>query len=245
VDKLLPHLAFRHGCRVVLVVGLPGSGKSYVRTCLAAKLSALSIKTRGLTDYVFAYRDFLHEVTMLGPGPAAGFVPHFGGGFIAPDEAALAPALRALGQAARDSLDENEVTLVEFARADLVRALHEFESLRVGARVIHVMASETLRADRLNRRAEPPESILHDGSITLRVSDNHALPSTAARTLYRTDGIAQLRTSRQWGSRVFEIDNDLDDGGARINAALDEFVESILRPYRSGEATSAHQPVPA
>jgi hypothetical protein len=245
VDRLLPHLAFRHGCRVVLVVGLPGSGKSYVRQRLAKKLSDLSIKSRGLTDYVFAYRDFLHEVTMLGPGPAAGFVPHAGGGFIAPDEAALAPALRALAQAARDSMDENEVTVVEFARADLVRALREFESLRAGVRVIHVMASETLRADRLSRRAEPPESILNDGSITLHLSDNHALPSTAARTLYRSEGIAQLRMSRQWGRRIFEIDNDLDDGGARIDAALDEFVESILHPYRFGDATPAQRLVPA
>jgi len=245
VDKLLPHLAFRHGCRVVLVVGLPGSGKSYVRRCLAAKLSALSIKSRGLTDYVFAYRDFLHEVTMLGPGPAAGFVPHAGGGFTAPDEAALAPALRALVQAARDSMDENEVTLVEFARADLIRALREFESLRAGAQVIHVMASETLRADRLSRRAEPPESILNDESITLRLSDNHALPSTAARTLYHSDGIAQLRMSRQWGRRIFEIDNDLDDGGARVDVALEEFVETVLRPYRVGAATPTQQPAPA
>src|SRR5512144_1616450 len=102
------------------------------------------------------------------------------------------------------------------------------------------MASETLRADRLNRRAEPLESILNDGSIVLRPSDNHALPSTAARTLYHSDGIVQLRTSRQWGSSIFEIDNDLDDGGARIDAALDEFVESILRPYRSGGAAPAH-----
>jgi hypothetical protein len=194
---------------------------------------------------VFAFRDYLDEVTLLGPGPAAGFVPHAGGGFSAPDEAALAPALRALAQATRDSLAENEVTLVEFARADLVRALREFESLRSSARVIHVMASETLRADRLNRRAEPLESVLNDGSIILRPSDNHPLPSTAVRTLYRSDGITQLRMSRRWGNSIFEIDNGLDDGGARIDAALDEFVESVLNPYRLDGGPSAHHAVPA
>src|SRR5262249_11755652 len=177
--------------------------------------------------------------------PPGGFEPHDGGGFIAPNEAALAPALRALAQAARDSLDENEVTLVEFARADLVSALQEFENLRPRAHVIHVAAPAALRADRLSRRVEPPESVLDDRSITLRLSDNHILPSTAARTLYHTDGIAQLRASRLWGNRVFAIDNDLDDGGARVDAALDEFIATVLRPYRPETAAPVHRAVPA
>jgi AAA domain len=228
---------------VVLVVGLPGSGKSYVRQRLAAKLSALSVNSHSITDYVFAYRDFIHDMIML--GPPAGFTPHAGGGFIAPHEVALVPALRALTQAARDSMDQHEVTLVEFARADFLSAVQEFENLRSRTHIIHVSASAALRADRLNRRVEPPETIVGNRSVTLRLSDNHILPSAAARSLYNNDGIAQLHASRPWGNRIFALDNNVDDGGARIDIALDQFIDTILRPYQSGTTTQTHSPIPA
>ena len=241
VDRLLPHLAFRNGCPIVIVVGLPGSGKSEVRRRLAGKLAALSIKCRSITDYVYAYRDFVHEMIKLEPARVAGFEAHAGGAFTAPDEAALTPALRALAQAARDSLNDNEVTLVEFARADLVTALGEFEHLRNRSHVIHVRAPRALREDRLSRRAEPPESVLDDTSLTLRLSDNHLLPSTAERTLYSSDGIPQLLDSRQWRRRVFHIENNLDDGGAQIDASLDQFIDTVLSRLRPGETpTVAH-----
>lgn len=60
VKNVRTHLAFRHGSPVVFIVGLPGSGKSFVRTRLAERLRALRIEVAEVTDYVYAYRDFVH-----------------------------------------------------------------------------------------------------------------------------------------------------------------------------------------
>jgi hypothetical protein len=50
-EQLLPHLAFRDSCAVVFILGLPGSGKSYVRERLARQLAAMRIQHGSLTDY--------------------------------------------------------------------------------------------------------------------------------------------------------------------------------------------------
>ena len=55
------HLAFRCSSAVVFVVGLPGSGKSRVRKMLANRLIELGVQVNELTDYVYAYRDFVHS----------------------------------------------------------------------------------------------------------------------------------------------------------------------------------------
>jgi dephospho-CoA kinase len=232
-EKIVPHLAFRDCCSVIFVVGQPGAGKSYVRRRLAARLTEMGIETRELTDYVYAYRDLLSAVLKLDPLRGAGFKAHEGGAFVARDEGALAPALRALALATSDSVRANEVTLVEFARADLVRALREFDEIRQRSRVIHVSGSEQVRLTRLSRRVVVPETSISDTAVRVELSDNHLLPSTAERTLYAGgDGISLLRASSFWRSRVFEIDNDVDGSERQLQEKVGEFIESIVAGYR-------------
>jgi hypothetical protein len=96
LDRVLPHLAFRNSSSVIFVVGLPGSGKSLARHLLAERLDGMGIQSREETDYVYAFRDFLHGLIKLEPCRAAGFEAYPGGGFAVRDEAALKPALQAL-----------------------------------------------------------------------------------------------------------------------------------------------------
>jgi len=231
VERVLPHLAFRHGCPVVFVVGLPGAGKSYVRRILADQLKRRGVRVQGLSDYVYAYRDFLHGLIKLDKR-GIGFQPYTGGAFMVQDEATLQPALQALAQAVRGSVQESEITLVEFARADLVAALEEFGELRTRSHVIHVEASPSLRESRLIRRAEPPESVIDADSVRLTLSDNHLLPSTVERSLYGEDDIKQLKKSPRWRDRTAEIENDIDDDGQRVNASVQAFIDRVVDRYR-------------
>jgi hypothetical protein len=101
--------------------------------------------------------------------------------------------------------------------------------------VIYVSAPPELRAKRLARRAELPECVVDDTSITLRLSDDYVLPS-AARTLYCADDLADLRESREWRQRIFPIENNFDDGNDRIDSALDTFVQAVIKPYSHDDA---------
>jgi hypothetical protein len=232
VEKVLPHLAFQHSCSVVILIGQPGAGKSYVRRRLAGHLGKMGMETRPLTDYVYAYRDLVHALLKMQPARGNGFKAYEGGAFTARDENALAPALRALALAVRESAHQASVTLVEFARADLVGALQEFTEISAYCQLIHLSAPEDLRLRRLSRRVVPPEFVVGEQSITLRLSDDHLLPSTAERSLYSVDGIEALRRSPPWRDRIFEIENNVDDDGT-IDGRLREFVErKVLGPYQ-------------
>jgi hypothetical protein len=232
-ERVLAHVAVRHSFSVMFVVGLPGVGKSLVRRRLASRLRAIGIETCELSDYVYAYRDFLHGRIQLQPPRGQGFHPHDGGAFAVGDEVALMPALQALAQAVREGAKEQRVALVEFARVDLVTALQEFDELRCRSMVIHVDAPKNLRAERLSRRAEPPDLTIDGQSVRLLVSDNHALPSTISQELYRADDIDRLTGSPRWRDRIFRIDNSVDDGGARIDARLQSLIERVVGSYRA------------
>jgi len=232
LDKVLPHLAFRNGSPVVFVVGLPGSGKSFVRRLLAERLEQTGIKTREETDYLYAYRDFLHSLIKLEPLRVAGFETCTGGAFAVREEAALRPALQALEGAVRAGLKESEVTIAEFARSDLVGALDLFGDIRCRCRIIYVKAPPELRSARLSKRIEPPELSVDGKSVTVMTSDNHLLPSAPMLSLYAADDIDKLERSPHWRGRILRIDNDVDDGGAKIKAKIDEFIQEVVGSYR-------------
>ena len=232
-ENIRPHLAFRDSGRVVFIVGQPGAGKSYIRSKLAARLRSMRLECQSLTDYPYAYLDLLRTVLRIDQPSRNGYKAYDGGAFIAKDEATLAPALRTLERAVRESLQDYEVTLVEFARAELVAALREFESVRCRSQVIHVSAPAGLRLARLSNRAMPPEINVVLDTITLNLSDNHLLPSLAEQTLYATDRIDVLKASPQWRNRIFEIDNGTD-GETRIESILDQFIQKVLNPYQPG-----------
>lgn len=232
IRRILPHLAFQHGCQVIFIVGLPGAGKSFIRRRLTDQLQELGLANGSLTDYVYAYRDHLHSLLKLHGTRGTGFKAVEGGAFAVRDEGVLAPALRALAGAVRDVAPSNEVTLVEFARTDLVTALREFDGTGLRSQVIHVAAPSAVREVRLRRRAEPPVSQIGSESISLRLSDDHLLPSTAERALYGLDGLPTLKQSASWRSRMFEMDNSVDDDGGQVDRQLDEFIDRMLRPYR-------------
>jgi len=230
LDKLRPHLAFRNSSSVIFIVGLPGSGKSRVRRLLAERLDGMGIQAHELTDYLYAFRDFLQGQIKLEPY-RHGFEACPGGAFAVRNEAALTPALWALDAAVRDSLKESEVTIAEFARTALTSALDQFDDIRTRCRVIYVQAPAQLRSARLRSRVEPPEITVGAGSVTVTPSDNHQLPSTVECSLYENDDIDQLERSPRWRGRILRIDNDVDDGGAKIGAKIDEFIAGVNAPY--------------
>jgi dephospho-CoA kinase len=229
-EAIRPHLAFRDTGALVFILGQPGAGKSYIRNGLEDQLRSMRIECQSLTDYPYAYLDLVRTVLRLSPRPKSGYSAHDGGAFVARDEATLTSALRALERAVRDSMQTHEVTLVEFARADLVAALQEFEAARCRSQVIHVTAPAELRLARLSRRAVPPETSVTDQVITLSLSDNHLLPTAAERGLYAVDGIDGLKATPQWRDRIFEIDNGFD-GRSHVETKLGEFIQRVLDPY--------------
>ena len=233
VEKILPHLAFRHSTAVIFIIGQPGAGKSYVRGKLAQRLRDMGLETTSLTDYPYAYLDFLHTLLKLNPCRGNGYRAHDGGAFAVRDESVLTPALHALATETERSNPRSEVTLVEFARADLVAALQEFEEASPRARVIHVSAPEELRLLRLDRRATPPDAYVDGRTVRVEVSDNHLLPSTVERAIYAVDRIGELRASRRWQDKIFEIDNSFDDDGSHVETRLTEFIDMVITPYRT------------
>jgi hypothetical protein len=236
LDVVLRHLAFRSGSSVIFVIGLPGSGKSLARRLLAQRLERLGIACRVETDYVYAYRDFLHGLIMLEPRRVDGFEPCREGAFAVRDEAALRPALQALEAAVRDGLKDSEVTIAEFARSDLVAALNPCTDIRTRCWILYVEAPAERRADRLGRRVEPPELTVDGTSVTLTPSDNHRLPSAPLESLYATDDIGELEKSWHWRGRIIRIQNPVDDGGTAIAARLDEFIARVIDQYRPPSA---------
>jgi dephospho-CoA kinase len=242
ISKIVPHLAFRDNSRIIFIVGQPGTGKSHIRRRLAALLNSMRIECSSLTDYPYAYSDLLRTVLRMNQPPKSGYKAYDGGAFVARDEATLAPALRALESDVRNRMQSCEVTLVEFARADLLSALREFEAVRCRSQVIHVSAPAELRLARLTARVVPPEMTVINDAIRLDLSDNHLLPSPAEQSLYATEGIATLKASIHWRDRIFEIDNGVD-GEGHIDSGLDRFIQAIVQPYRSpGVAWPAKEP---
>lgn len=207
------------------------SHHSQVRRILAERLNQMGIQVRELTDYLYAFRDFLHSQIRLEPDRGAKFEAYPGGAFAVREEAALKPALQALEGAVRDSLKESEVTVAEFARSDLAAALDQFDDIRARCRVIYVQASAEVRLARLSKRIEPPELSVDGRSVTVTPSDNHRLPSAVEQSLYGSDDIEQLERSPHWRDRIVRIENDIDDGGVKINAKIDELIASVIDPY--------------
>jgi hypothetical protein len=232
VEKLLPHLAFHHTCPVVFILGLPGAGKSFVRRCLIQQLADLRIGSNWDTDYRYAYNALLRSLLKLEPARASGFKAFDGGAFIVRDESVLEPALRALALAVHDKAQSSEVTLVEFARSDLVNALRFFEEANLRAEIIYVSAPPELRETRLSRRVNPPVTGVIEGGVNIGVSDDHLLPPAAQHSLYSTDGLQELKASLRWKDHLFEIDNSLDDDGSSVDAQLREFTEYVVAKYR-------------
>ena len=238
-DAVLLHLAFRHSAPVVFVTGLPGAGKSLVRRRLTKKLSGLRFQVDEQCDYVYAFVDFLHSLMQLGDGRGMGFSAEAGGAFCVDHEERLQSALHALGNRVWQNRRGLPLTLVEFARSDVVAALRVFgDEVLQAAQVIHVRAPDAVRAARLATRGQPPQIHVADQSIRLLVSDEHRLPSGAADALYARDNVSMLLEQKNLAGRVHLIDNGGEADYDRIEAELDRFVSEVARPYRALAASS-------
>jgi hypothetical protein len=245
-EQILPHLAFRDSCAAVFIVGLPGSGKSYIRHRLAQQLGTMRVECGSLSDYPYAYLDLLRTVLKLTPPSGNGFRAYEGGAFAVQAEKSLIPALQALHGEVRDTLQAREVTLVEFARADLAAALQVFDDIRSRSRIIYVSAPASLRQARLADRAVPPDVRVDGETITLSLSDNHLLPTGVEQTLYAADDLDRIKASAHWRDRIFEIDNEFT-GSTHVDTKIGEFIELVISPYRvSGDDARGHgKPVSA
>lgn len=235
-EAALRHLAFRHSAPVIFVTGLPGAGKSLVRRRLAHKLTAMRLQVEELTDYVFAFGDFLYSAIKLDASHGEGFYPDIGGAFRVDTEKRLEPALHALAKRVWENRGRSPITLVEFARADLVGALQVFgDEVLASAQVVHVRASAEVRAVRLEARAKPPRiQVMAPTGINVEVSDDHRLPSTAAKSLYTSEDFTRLAKHRGLVNRIHQLDNEANDPTeALLDAKLDDFVDTIVRPYRT------------
>jgi hypothetical protein len=233
IELIMPHLAFRDGCSVIFVLGLPGSGKSYVRARLVEQLAAMRIETQSMSDYPYAYQDLLRGVLKLDPAAGTGYKAYEGGAFTVTSEKNLKSALQALRGAVREAMGRNEVVLVEFARADLATALKDFEDIRGQAQIIYVSTPAPLRQSRLADRVMPPEITVVDETITVKLSDNHLLPPPAERSLYAADGLDVLKTSPNWRDRIFEIDNERE-GDAYVDGRIAELIDGVVARYQPG-----------
>ncbi|MDQ3763577.1 MAG: hypothetical protein M3460_18700 [Actinomycetota bacterium] len=91
-----------------------------------------------------------------------------------------------------------------------------------------------MRAARLSARGQPPRIHVTNQSIQLVVSDDHQLPSTAAKTLYASDNIARLKAQKILEGRVHTIVNDSDADCEHIDKDLNRFIENVIRPYKQG-----------
>jgi hypothetical protein len=234
-DAVLRHLAFRHRAPVIFITGLPGAGKSLVRRRLAKKLADLRFQVDEQSDYVYAFEDFLHSLMRLGDGRGTGFTAEIGGAFQVEREENLRPALHALGQRVWANRLGTPLTLVEFARSNVVAALRVFgDEVLSASQVIHVQASDAVRAARLEARGQPPRISVAGQSISLVVSDDHRLPSSAAESLYRTDDVVRLKAQKVLEGRVHVLDNNADTAVRQhIDEDLDGFIEAVVRPYRA------------
>lgn len=232
-DAVLRHLAFRHRAPVIFVTGLPGAGKSLVRRALAEELRRWRLQVEELNDYVYAFEEFLHALMLFGDGRGAGFSAQQGGAFQVEREEDLSPALQRLGRRVWENRRSNPITIVEFARADTVGALQVFgEEVLAASQIVHVRASDAVRAARLARRGEPPKISVAGQSISLEVSDEHRLPSNAADTLYSREDFALLKNQKSLVGRLHLVEND-SEGTAHVDEQVAAFVETVVRPYRA------------
>jgi hypothetical protein len=230
-EKISPHLAFHDCCRYIFLVGLPGAGKSYVRRRLTEELAALKIECRSLSDYPYAYLDFLRCLLRMS-SPVRGFTAHGAGAFAVQSEKTLVPALQAMRAAIRDNSPAKDVTLIEFARADILAALQEYDDIRSQSQLIYVSAQAKVREERLAKRAVPPEVRVEGQQITINLSDNHLLPISAEHGLYEHDNIELVKASASWRHKLFEIDNELD-GDIHVNKKIKEFIDAIIESYET------------
>ncbi len=239
-QSILQHLAFRDSCAVVFILGLPGSGKSYIRDRMARQLAAMRIECGSLSDYPYAYLDLVRTVLKLNPPSQNGFRAHQGGAFAVQSEKSLLPALQALHADVRDTMQAREVTLVEFARADLAAALQVFDDIRSRSRIIYVSAPADIRQARLADRAVPPEVRMNGQTITLNLSDNHLLPTSAVRALYAADSLDRIKASPHWRGRISEIDNEFT-GSTHVDAKISEFINAVISPYQASGSNAPAQ----
>ena len=232
-EAILLHVAFRRSAPVIFVVGLPGAGKSLVRTRLAAKLAAVRLQVEEVSDYVYAFRDFVHGALLLDSSRGSGFTAEPGGAFQVDNEQSLRPALQALAQRVWDNRRATKITLVEFARSDTLSALREFgEDILRQSQILHVKAQEGTRDARIRARAQPPTIEISQLDITISVSDNHRLPSAAAHNVYDHDDLDKLINERSLQDSVFTIDNDTADSTFEIiDDALEKFISKVVKPY--------------
>jgi hypothetical protein len=237
IEKIMPHLAFRDSCAIVFIVGLPGSGKSFVRRRLEAELKSMRIECGFQTDYPFAYLEFIRQLLRLNPSCPADYTANDDGSFTARNEEVLAPPLREVAGVVRDHAQLSRVTLVEFARADLLTALRQFESADLPSQLIYVDAPAKLRLTRLNRRVVPPVTTVGGEQITISLSDNHRLPASARNALYAADDFPALKMSRDWHDRITEIKNSRDND-INVDAGISEFVNKIVDPYTSASRSA-------
>jgi hypothetical protein len=187
------------------------------------------------SDYVYAFEDFLYSLMQLGNGRGNGFFAEPNGAFSVEREANLQPALHALGKRVWQNRLGTSLTLVEFARSDIVAALQVFgDEVLSASQVIHVQAADAVRAARLSARGQPPRIQVINQSIQLVVSDDHRLPSTAAKALYASDNIAMLKVQKILEGRIHTIANDNDADFEHIDEDINSFIENVVRPYRQG-----------
>ena len=232
-EAILQHLAFRHCAPVIFITGLPGAGKSLVRRRLAGKLSELRFQVDEQSDYVYAFEDFLHSLIRLGDGRGTGFSAEVNGAFQVDSEENLRPALHALGKRVWQNRHGTPLTLVEFARSDVVAALQVFgDEVLSASQVIHVQAADVVRAARLTARGQPPQIHVINQSIQLVVSDDHRLPSAAAKTLYGSDNLTTLKAQKILEGRLHLIVNDSDADWSRLDKDIDNFIENVVQPYK-------------
>jgi hypothetical protein len=173
---------------------------------------------------------------MMLDGPrGSGFTADEGGAFRVSDEEDLRPALAELAQQVARRNADPDITLVEFARSDIIKALDAFgPAVLSSAHVVHVRATRQVRMVRLNSRAEPPRIQIAEPALTVTVSDNHRLPSIVADSIYQRDDFDRLRHFDHIKDRVHAIDNEIDDPGfRRLDEELTAMVEAIVRPYRN------------
>jgi dephospho-CoA kinase len=232
-DAVLRHIAFLHAAPVIFITGLPGAGKSLIRRRLADKLATMRFHVDQQSDYVYAFCDFLRHMIRLDEGQA-GFSPDAGGAFRVDNECYLEPALHSLAKRVWANASRTPITLVEFARSDMLAALKVFgEEVLSRAQVIYVQASAPLRAARLQARAQPPRTQISSTAIKVLVSDNHKLPSVAANSLYVADNFARLAKERTLEGRIHQLENDHEDlAFVKLDEKLDTFIENVVRPYK-------------
>lgn len=107
------------------------------------------------------------------------------------------------------------------------------DEVLAASQIIHMQAPDAVRTTRLIARGQPPRIHVINQSIHLVVSDDHRLPSTAAKALYARDNVARLKAQKILEGRVHSIVNDIDADWERIDKDLDGFIENVVRPYKA------------